>query len=74
MGVVDKNKIGFTFGLAKDDDGFICDVVATLTPVIMNYQEHKGKKKVIEFYDLQDEIEAYEEYLRIENKENNYGN
>lgn len=68
VGIVDKNKIGFTFGLAKDRDDFVCDVVATISPVIMSYQDHVGKKRITEFYDLQEEIEAYEEYLKIEEK------
>lgn len=59
VGLVDKNTIGFIFGTVKDNDGYLCDIVATIKPIIKNYQDHVGEKKTVEAYDLFTEIEAY---------------
>ena len=59
VGLVDKNTIGFIFGNVNDKDGCPCDIVATIKPVIKNYQEHHGEKRDTEAYDLLTEIEAF---------------
>ena len=58
-GLVDKNTIGFIFGNVNDKDGYPCDMVATIKPIIKNYQDHVGEKKTVEAYDLFSEIDTY---------------
>ncbi len=50
--MVDKNKIGFVFGDAKDKDGFPCDFAAVIHPVPQNFEEHTGPKRTYPAYDL----------------------
>lgn len=59
VGLVDKNTIGFIFGTVNDRDGYPCDMVATIKPIIKNYQDHIGEKKTTEAYDLFSEIEVF---------------
>lgn len=59
VGLVDKNTIGFIFGNVNDNDGCPCDMVATIKPVIKNYQDHYGDKKTTLAYDLGEEIKAF---------------
>ena len=59
VGLVDKNTIGFIFGNVNDNDGCPCDMVATIKPVIKNYQDHVGEFKTTEAYDLFSEIETF---------------
>lgn len=59
VGLVDKNTIGFVFGTVKDNEGFECDIVATIKPTIKNYQDHIGSKRETEAFDLGQAIEDY---------------
>ena len=59
VGLVDKNTIGFIFGNVNDKDGCPCDMVATIKPIIKNYQDHVGEKKTAEAYDLFEEIKIF---------------
>lgn len=59
VGMVDKNTIGFIFGTVNDNDGCPCDMVATVKPVIKNYQDHVGSKRQTEAYDLFQAIADY---------------
>lgn len=59
VGLVDKNTIGFAFGTVNDNDGYPCDMVATIKPTIKNYQDHNGTKRPAEAFDLMQAIEDY---------------
>ena len=59
VGLVDKNTIGFVFGKVNDNDGCPCDMVATVKPIIKNYQDHYGDKKTTLAYDLFEEMEIF---------------
>ena len=59
VGLVDKNTIGFIFGNVNDNDGCPCDFVATVKPIIKNYQDHTGEKRTTEAYDLFEEIKTF---------------
>lgn len=61
VGFVDTNTVGFAFGTIKDRDGYECDLVATVKPVIKNYQDHVGEKRKLEAYDLYEEIQIFKE-------------
>lgn len=63
VGLVDKNTIGFAFGTVKDNEGFECDMVATIKPTIKNYQDHVGPQRETEAFDLAQEIENYKTEL-----------
>lgn len=57
---VDKNTLGFIFGFVNDNDGCPCDVVATVKPVIKNYQDHIGEKRATMAFDFFQAAEDYE--------------
>lgn len=60
VGLVDKNTIGFIFGNVNDNDGCPCDMVATIKPIIKNYQDHIGDKKTTYAYDFFEEMKAFQ--------------
>lgn len=60
VGMVDNNTIGFVFGEVKDKDGYLCDMVATVKPVIKNYQDHNGDKRPSIAYDFYTAKENFE--------------
>lgn len=66
VGLVDKNTVGFIFGNVNDKDGCPCDMVATIKPVIKNYQDHIGEIKTTEAYDLFEEIRAFNMSQEVE--------
>lgn len=63
VGMVENNTIGFAFGTIVDKEGFTVDMIATVKPVIKNYQPHIGEKRVTEAFDFdqarQDYIEEH---------------
>lgn len=59
VGLVDKNTIGFIFGVVNDNDGCPCDFVATTKVTIKNYQDHIGSKRETEAFDFYQAVEDY---------------
>lgn len=57
--MVDNNTIGFIFGNVNDKENLPCYVIATIKPIIKNYQDHYGEKKIIKAYDF---FQAAEDY------------
>jgi hypothetical protein len=58
---VNKNEIGFTFGDVIDKDGCPVYMVATVKPVIKNYQEHSGDKRTTEAFDFDQAVQDFTE-------------
>ena len=52
VGMVENNTIGFAFGTIVDKEGFTVDMIATVKPVIKNYQPHVGEKRVTDAFDF----------------------
>lgn len=61
VGYVEKNEIGFVFGTVIDKDGFTVDMVATVKPVIKNYQAHNGEKRPSEAFDFDQALQDFAE-------------
>ncbi len=61
VGYVGKNEIGFVFGTVIDKDGFTVDMVATVKPVIKNYQAHNGEKRPSEAFDFDQALQDFAE-------------
>lgn len=57
--MVAKNTIGFIFGNVNDKNNLPCYVVATIKPIVKNYQDHCGDKATIEAYDFFQVAEDY---------------
>lgn len=60
VGYVDKDTIGFIFGEVTDNDGFPCDMAATLKFVIKQYQDHSGTKRYTPAWDFYEHKRVYE--------------
>ena len=59
--LVDKNTIGFAFGTVIDKDGYTIDMIATVKPVIKNYQVHAGKNGDIDPFDFDEARKEYKD-------------
>lgn len=59
VGMVENNTIGFAFGTIVDKEGFTVDMVATVKPVIKNYQTHAGEKRVTDAFDFDQARQDY---------------
>ena len=58
---IGKSEIGFVFGTVIDKDGFTVDMVATVKPVIKNYQAHAGEKRPSEAFDFDQAAQDFAE-------------
>jgi hypothetical protein len=58
-GIVDNNTIAFRFGNVNDNDGYPCDMCATVKPTIKLYQDHIGPNRQTNAFDLEEEIKTY---------------
>lgn len=58
---IGKNEIGFTFGDVIDKDGCPVYMVATVKPVIKNYQAHSGDKRPSEAFDFDQAAQDFAE-------------
>ena len=61
VGLVDKNTIGFAFGDVNDNEGCLCDMTATVSFVIKNYQDHCGTKRFTPAWDFFEAKRVYAE-------------
>ena len=61
VGYVGNNEIGFAFGIVKDKDDCPVYMVATVKPVIKQYQDHIGDKRTTEAYDFDQAMQDYAE-------------